>query len=345
LQVAQHDAVRLEAGEAEALATALFVAAGATDENARAVAAHLVESERLGLSSHGLLRVPQYLAEIAAGEIDPAATPSLERRAAVDGNRSLGPVAAMFGADEAVRLASTEGVALVTVRRTAHAGRIGAYVERIARSGLLGVAFCSAPRSGHRVAPFGAIDGRISTNPIAYAVPTPADPIVADFSTSVVPEGVVRRLRELGLPAPEGALHDADGRPTDDPAALYAKPPGTILPLGGERFGHKGFALALLVEVLATLLAGDETDDASRYGNNLALLAVATDDGFRARAGRLADYVRSARPADAARPVLLPGDPERLRAQAGAALAVDRPTWEALVAAAQERGIEPPEPV
>src|SRR5919201_1210577 len=216
----------MDAGDAEALATALFRAAGAPEANARVVAGHLVESELLGLSSHGLLRVAQYLEEVASGETDPAAVPSIKRRAgaraAVDGHRSFGQVAARAGADEAVRIASAEGVAFVTVRHTAHAGRIGAYVERIARSGLVGVAFCSGPRPGHRVAPFGGVDARLATNPIAYAVPTAGEPIVADFSTSTVPEGVVRRLREVGLPAPERTLQNAEGRPVVDAGALYA---------------------------------------------------------------------------------------------------------------------------
>jgi len=339
----------LDPRDAEALAAALFLAAGAGEAAARLVAQHLVESDLLGLHSHGLLRVPQYLGEIASGEIDPAATPSIERssatRAAVDGNRSFGQVAASFAADEACRTAREAEVVVVTVCRTGHAGRIGAYAERLARAGLVGIVACSGPRVGHRVAPFGAVEARLSTNPIAYAFPAPGGPIVADFSTSTVPEGVVRRLLDLGLPAPEETLHDPVGRPTTDPAALYGEPRGTILPLGGERFGHKGFALALLVEVLATLLAREETADATRFGNNLALVGIATDGGFEARAGRLAEYIRSARPADPARAVLMPGDPERLRAAAAPGVAVDGATWERLVEAARRAGVELPAPL
>ncbi|RXL51382.1 oxidoreductase, partial [Citrobacter sp. AAK_AS5] len=77
----------------------------------------------------------------------------------------------------------------------------------------LGIAVCSGPRTGHWVAPFGGREGKLSTNPIAFACPVAGgDPIVADFSTSVVPEGVVRSLRNRGLPTPEGAIRDAEGR-------------------------------------------------------------------------------------------------------------------------------------
>jgi len=338
--------VLLDRDAAESFATALFRAAGGTVAVSQVVARHLVDSDSRGVPSHGLLRVPQYLDEIAAGEIDPAALPTRDRasgaRVWLDGNRCFGPVAGWAAVDEATAATTVAGIAIVTVRHTGHAGRIGDYVERAARAGLVAVAYCSGPRSGHRVAPFGATEGRLSTNPIAFAFPTPSEPVVADFSTSAVPEGVVRRMHELGLPVPEGAVQDPAGRPTTDAGVLYSTPPGTILPLGGSGFGHKGFALGVLVEVLATLLAGDETADASRYGTNLALITIGADTEFPARAGRLADYVRSAAPADPARPVLMPGDPERAFAEREVGVRVDRSTWAALVAAAYERNVPLP---
>jgi uncharacterized oxidoreductase len=331
------------------LAADLLVSAGARADAARIVAQHLVESDRAGVPSHGVMRIPQYLEQIASGEIDPAATPARERSSGahvrVDGKRSFGQVAAAFAVDAAVEAARASGVAVVTVRHTGHAGRIGAYAEQLAEARLLAVVYCSGPRSGHWVAPFGGIEGRVATNPIAYAFPAVGGAVVADFSTSAVPEGVIRRMRELGLPAPQGSLQDASGRPAHDPDALYAEPPGTILPLGGERFGHKGFALGLLVEAMATLLTGDDTVDGSRYGNNLALVAIAVDPGFEARAATLAEYVRSARPADPARPVLMPGDPERRARAAENGVPVDATTWRTLAVLAHERDVELPSPV
>lgn len=325
---------------------ALLRSSGANKTSAEIVARHLVESDLRGVASHGLMRVRQYLDEIAAGEIDPAGAPSYERieaaRIWVEGNHCFGQLAGSFAADEAAKTARVHGIAVVTVRHTGHAGRIGAYAEHLARSGLMALACCSGPRSGHRVAPFGGAEGRLATNPIAYAFPTQGEPVVADFSTSAVPEGTVRRLRELDLPVPEGALQDASGRMVTEPGVLYATPPGTILPLGGQRFGHKGFALALLVEALATLLSGDDTADATRYGNNLALIGIATDAGFEHRAERLVEYVRSARPIDPGRPVLMPGDPERRLSDAATAIRIDGSTWEALRGAARERSVRPP---
>ena len=331
--------------EATQFAGALFRAAGATGENARIVANHLVQCSLMGLHSHGLMRVAQYLDGIEAGETDPAAMPDVDFRhgafVRLEGKRAFGQVGGAAAVEETVKLAAANGIAAAVVRRVGHAGRIGAYAQTLAERGYVGVAFCSGPPSGHWVAPYGGLEGRTATNPIAYALP--ADPpIVADFSTSTVPEGVVRVLRDRGAETPPGVLQDAAGVPSTDPNLLYAVPPGTILPLGGEQFGYKGTALALLVEAFATLLAGDDTDDRTRFGNNLAVLALAPDSGFGARAMRMADYVRSSRPADASRPVMIPGEPEQLRLADADAVVVDEPTWQSLAALARRHGLDPP---
>jgi len=329
------------------LGEGLLRAAGAPAPAAAAVIAHLLDADAMGLRSHGIIRVPQYLGDIARGEIAPAAEPVVTRgaagRAQVDGNRGFGQVVGLVMAREAVALARGAGVAFVTGRHMGHTGRIGAYAEAMAAAGMLGIAVCSGPRSGHFVAPFGGLDGRVATNPIAYAYPS-ADggPVVADFSTSVAPEGVIRSLLHRGLPAPPGALRDAAGRPTDDPAALYASPRGAIQPLGGAA-GYRGTALALLVDVLAALLAEDDADDPARAGSNLAMLAIATDGAFAGRAARMSRYVRSSRPIDPARPVLLPGEREQGAAARAGDVPVDGPTWAALSTAAQAAGVALPD--
>jgi uncharacterized oxidoreductase len=192
---------------------------------------------------------------------------------------------------------------------------------------------------GHRVAPFGGSEARLATNPIAFGIPSSSDPIVGDFSTAVAPEGVIRVLRNLGMPAPEGTLLGPDGVPTTDPSVLYEDPPGTILPLGGMQLGHRGFGLGLLVEALATLLARDETDDRQRKGSNLAVLAVSVDDEFASRTDRLIEYVRSAKPIDAAVPVMVPGEREYRRRRQSQSVLVDQRTWDQVTAFARDRGV------
>jgi uncharacterized oxidoreductase len=328
------------------LSCALLERAGAPAGRARVVVDHLLESDAIGLPSHGIIRMPQYLDEIARGEIRPDASISIDRpvvsRLVVDGGDCFGQVVGHAMVDALGPVALETGIAFATGRHMGHTGRIGAYPAALAQRGMVAIAVCSGPRSGHRVAPFGGREGRLATNPIAFAYPVAGEPaVVADFSTAATAEGVIRNLRNRGLQAPEGALRDATGRPTTDPNALYVDPPGTIQPLGGP-LGYRGTALGILVEVLGTLLASDDTVDETRTGSNLALLAIAPQPGFADLAQRLGAYVRSAPAIRPEMPVLMPGDRERAAALASAPVSVDGRTWRDLVVRATAAGIPMP---
>jgi LDH2 family malate/lactate/ureidoglycolate dehydrogenase len=330
------------------LGIALLEHAGASPKHARIVMDHLVESSAMELHSHGVMRIPQYLAEIEAGVIHPRAEPMIEKtapsRLAIDGKRGFGQVVGMLMAEAVAPVARDAGIAMANGRHLGHTGRIGAYPEALARQGLIGLALCNGAPSGHWVAAFGGRDGRISTNPIAVGWPVEGRaPVVADFSTAAAPEGVVRVMRDRGALAPEGYLRDADGRPTRDPNVLYAKPKGAIQPLGGE-LGYRGTSLALLVEVLTTLLNGDAVDDHSRKGTDMTIVAIAPQSGFAELARGLSDHIRSSPPLDPSRPVLMPGDRERIAADRDATLRVDGPTWGAISAAAKRVGLKMPVP-
>ena len=335
--------------EMRRFARSLFEAYGATRENAAIVGDHLVESSLVGMHSHGLIRIPQYIREIEEGLLDPAARPARSvadgLRVSVDGNRGFGQVAAAFAVTEAVEMAAAHGLAVVTVRRCGHVGRVGVYPETIARKGYVGIAFCSAAPSTQRVAPFRAREARLSTNPIAYAFPTGTDPVVGDIATSAIAEGKIRSLRNRGLSAPEGTLRDGWGRLSTDPNVLYASPPGALQPLGGPEFGHKGFALSMLVEAMTTLLSQEDPLDASRHGNVLTLISVAIDPAYVTRAERLVTHIRSAAPIDPARPVVLPGDPERQAHRTAEGVLIDTPTWNSITALAKARQLALPAPI
>jgi LDH2 family malate/lactate/ureidoglycolate dehydrogenase len=328
------------------LGQALLEHAGAPPEYARIVTEHLVAASAMGLHSHGVMRVPQYIAEIESGIIDPRAEPKIVQtaasRLAVDGRRGFGQVVGMLMVKSLVPLARATGIAMANGRYLGHTGRIGAYPEALAKAGLVGLAVCNGAPSGHWVAPFGGRDGRLSTNPIAIAWPVDGEaPVVADFSTAASPEGVVRVLRDRGAEAPEGTLRDAEGRPSRDPNVLYAVPRGTIQPLG-EKLGYRGTALALFVEVLTTTLNGDEIDDQSRKGTDMTLLAIAPQPGFEFFARHLSDHLRASPPLDPARPVMMPGDREQAAAGAATLLRVDGPTWDAMIDAAGRAGLAVP---
>jgi len=293
-----------------------------------------------------VMRIAQYLAEIEAGIIDPAAEPEIAQtgtsRLEVDGRRGFGQVVGMRMVDALIAVVRSTGIAMINGRHLGHTGRIGAYPEALAQAGLIGLAVCNGAPSGHWVAAFGGREGRISTNPIAIAWPVEGQrPVVADFSTAAAPEGVIRVLRDRAVPAPMGWLRDAEGRPSDDPNVLYAKPKGAIQPLGGS-LGYRGTALALFVEVLTTMLNGDAVDDGSRKGTDMTLVAIAPQDGFERLARGLSDHIRASPPLDPERPVLMPGDRERAAADRALPLRVDGPTWAALTSAARRAGIAMP---
>ncbi|MFN8518937.1 MAG: Ldh family oxidoreductase [Chloroflexota bacterium] len=340
-------AVLVERAAIVATGCALLECAGALPAHARTVLDHLADASAMGLHSHGLMRIPQYLREIGLGEIAPAEIPAIERssptRLVVDGRRGFGQVVGMALVESLVPMAREQGMALATGHTLGHTGRVGAYPEAIARAGLIGIAACSGPPSGHWVAPFGGRDGRISTNPLAFAWPVAGDdPVVADFSTAATAEGVVRSLRNRGLAAPDGMLRDADGQATTDPNTLYDSPRGAIQPLGGP-LGYRGTALAMLVEVLAATLSGESIDDASRVGTDIALLAIAPSGGFADLASRLSEHIRSTRPIDPGNPVQVPGDRERRAARSTTRLLVDGPTWLALRDATGAAGLPLPD--
>jgi uncharacterized oxidoreductase len=202
----------------------------------------------------------------------------------------------------------------VITRRCNHVGRLGAWVQLAADEGTLALATCNSPVHGHDVLPWGGRDGRLGTNPIAYAVPTGGLPIVADFSTSVAPEGKLRFYRNEGKSVPDGWILDADGRPTNDPRAFYGPPRGNILPLGAGA-GHKGFALGLLVEILGSALAGIGTQDPQAFGNGVCFIVVDPSafcplEEFRRLMDQTVAYIKSSQPAPGFDEVLVPGELE-----------------------------------
>jgi uncharacterized oxidoreductase len=326
--------------ELSRISSALFQAAGAPAGEAQLVAEQLSTSSLMGHDSHGVIRVPEYIDLVERGTIVPGAAVRVARTAGatavVDCGWNFGAIGASFAMARAIERAQQHKVACVVTRRCNHAGRIGAYVEQAAEKDLIAIATCNSPRHGHYVLPWGGSQGRLGTNPIAYAVPTHSDPIVADLATCVAPEGKIRVYKNQGIPLPEGWIVDSTGRPTTDPAAFYGPPPGAILPLGGAA-GHKGYALGLLAEILGSPLVGRDTADPNAAGNGLCFLVVDPQaflpiEDFKSLVDATVAYLKSSSPADGQGEVLVPGELEfrtrRKRLTEG--IPVDDLTWKAI---------------
>ncbi len=332
----------------------IFEASGSPPAGAAIVADHLVDCNLLGVDSHGLIRIPQYVSDIRKGEIQPAApvvvVRETETTAAVDCGWNFGQVGAMRATEVAVAKAREHHTACVVAQRCGHAGRLGAYTEFAARQGFIAMGFCNSPIHGHFVLPWGGREPRLATNPLSFAFPAGAqEPIVADFSTAASPEGKIRVYRDRQKALPEGWIVDAAGKPSTDPASFYGPPMGAILPFGRES-GYRGFALGLLVEVMGGALAGlNITVD--QPGNGVGFIVIDASafmpgEHFFELIEELRRYVKSSKPAEGFEEVLMPGEPElrtaRQRKLDGIPLA--ETTWQAILNCAHSLGVEWPAP-
>ncbi len=304
----------------ERLAAAILRGAGADDAEAKSVAHYLVKSDLVGHASHGVLRVKQYVEQIGKHQIVCRTKPQLVSEGpgfgVLEGGLGFGQMGAAHATHLACDKAATQGIALVALRNSAHVGRLGDWVELAAERGCASFHFVNTLATP-TVAPWGGRERRLSTNPLAWGMPIEGgEPIVVDLTTSVVAEGKVRLARAAGKRIPPGWIVDRDGQSSTDPNDLYSG--GALLPLGGLDAGHKGYALSLMVDLMAGALSGGGASGRDREinCNNFTIIAidttrVAADRYIENEAAQFAEWIRSATPTDASRPVLLPGDIER----------------------------------
>lgn len=227
--------------------------AGCDDPNAAAVARTIAEAERNGSTSHGLFRLPGYLASLASGKVNGHAVPREEHVTAsairLDGDRGFAPLAIEYGTPLLADAASSSGVAVLLIRNSFHFAALWPEVEALAARDLVGLA-CTVHTP--MVAPYGAGTPFFSTNPIAFAYPRPGqDPYVFDMATAAMARGDIGLAARDGRPVPEGVGLDAEGNATTDASEIHGG--GVILPFGG----HKGSAIATMIELLAAGLVGD----------------------------------------------------------------------------------------
>jgi (2R)-3-sulfolactate dehydrogenase (NADP+) len=290
----------LTAAEIEALAHRALCAAGASESNARALAAAIAAAERDGIASHGLAYLPTYCEHVGCGKVDGTATPELQRvkpgLLAVDAKTGFAHPAIDIGFAALIPLAREQGIAALAIRNSYNCGVLGYHTERLTRAGLLALGFTHAPAS---IAPSGGLRPVVGTNPFAIAVPDGAGgtAIAIDQSASVVAKSEIMRRNREGKAIPEGWAFGPDGRATTDPAVALK---GTMAPSGG----YKGVGVALLVEILAAAASGATLSiDASPFSGTaggppktgqffIAIDAAASSGGeFASRIARLVEAI------------------------------------------------------
>ena len=345
----------LFAADLEAFAVDLLEAAGASEAEAQRVAESLLDSNLRGYESHGVMRIPYYVDQIAKKEIVPGVELTIidqsPSKVVADGNWGFGQVQAQRLTHLLTEKARACGVAIGTLRQSSHVGRLGEYGEMCTAVGQVAIVMANTHGAARRVAPPGGTAPRLGTNPLAIAVPYGDEPLVLDFSTSATAEGKVRVKKISGQQCPEGWLLDNQGQPTTDPNTLYGNPPGTILPMGGSQT-YKGFGLGLMIDIFAGAISGGRVareTPLNPNGNCLFMMVVDPEHfggahHFTEEVSQLCDFVRGCPRAAGVEEILLPGDPERriMARHSDQGITLDAENWGALTKLAEKLGVTPP---
>ncbi|AOJ04009.1 oxidoreductase [Burkholderia mayonis] len=259
--------VVLSLDDVQALALRVLTHHGLSDAHAQAIANVVTQGQRDECHSHGVYRLLVCVRSLRVGKVDPRAAPTLRRRSSsivsVDAHRGFSLLAFETGLPVLVEMARRHGIAAMTINRCYHFSALWPEVEAIAAHGLAGLAMNP---SHSWVAPEGGAKPVFGTNPLAFAWPRPGGlPFVFDFATSAIARGDIELHAKADKPIPPHWAIDANGEPTTDPKAALQ---GAMRTFGG----HKGSALAAMVELLGGALIGDMT----------SLESMAFDDGVGA---------------------------------------------------------------
>ena len=327
----------IPAARLEAFTAACLEKLGVASADARLVAEMLVAANLRGVDSHGVVRLPHYATRLRNGTVN--ARPSITARrtgpstALVEGDAGMGQLVAARAMREAIALAKESGAGAVVARNSSHCGACAWFVEMAVKEGLIGVALT---HTDSIMVPPGMKRIFLGSNPIAFGAPG----VIIDMSTTHVAWGKILVARQEGKPIPPDWGIDADGRPTTDPHRVVG-----LAPTGG----HKGYALATMVEILCAQLAGvpfgrhvtkmyGELDKPRNLGHFMLALDVAR---FTARE-RFAQDIGAFLQEIEAEGALAPGDPERRSAERRRSEGIPLgSTLEELNALAAELGVTP----
>jgi uncharacterized oxidoreductase len=304
------------------LASTIVRAAGSNEDEAKAVADHLVVANLTGHDSHGVGMLPDYVKNSRIKVLVPNQTLKVVRDVGavlvLDAGRGYGQTMARdamkLGAERARQL----GCAVVGLRNSSHVGRIGFWAEQCAAEGLMSLHFVNVADHDPLQAPFGCSSARLGTNPFCIGIPgADGKPmLLLDMATSAIAFGKARVARNKGLPVPVGVLIDADGTPTTDPTTYVDTRKGALLSFGL----HKGSGLAIFCEILGGAMIGGQTiaphhERLDGIVNSMFSLivdpAVFGDlDTMRQEVQAVIDWIKASPPAPGFEAVLMPGEPE-----------------------------------
>lgn len=309
----------LSEAELSALATQALVGLSLTPADAADTAGILVLAEMFGLTTHGVGRIESYGERLDIGGINPRPSIRLERVAPalirVDGDNGVGPLVGKRALEAAMEAAATTGVALALARGSNHFGPVSPYCHMAAQAGFATLIGSNATTT---IAPWGGSEARLGNSPCGFGFPNPGgDPIILDMAISVAARAKIRNAAKTGQAIPGTWATDRTGRPTTDPKEALD---GFLLPIGG----HKGYGLALVVDLLAGLLSGaaylthvkswvDSPDEPQNLGHYFLVIDTKRLGAAEWLSGRMSDFagiLHATPPADPNSPVLVPGEIE-----------------------------------
>ena len=313
-----NDTTRVPADRIAAFIARAFVGAGLPDNDARTLAALMVEADLRGSDTHGVIRLPLYIRRLRAGGINP--TPNIrvvgERpsTALIDGDNGMGHLVMNRAAALAIAKAKTNGIGWVGARMSNHAGPAALYVTMPLKHDMVGLYF--AVGSSNHLPPWGGSESLLGTNPMAIAVPALDEPpIVLDMSPTVAAFGKVRLKAQRGEQMPIGWMIDRQGKPLIDPKRADE---GHLLPIGD----YKGSGLSLIIGLLAGALnraaLGREVVDfvkeaGTPTNTGQAIAAISIDafmpaDEFKRSVDRLVRDIRNSPRLPGVERIWLPGE-------------------------------------
>lgn len=240
------------------LGAVLFEHAGLRADMSTSVSRALVTADAMGHTTHGMALVPWYLDALSDGQMRCNGEVEVlsDRGSCVAWQGECLPGAWLVeqAIDLALARVDAHGVVTVSIAGAHHIGALVVYLPRLTERGLMCILSCSGPAAGG-VAPFGGTCGLLTPNPIACGIPTAGDPVLLDISASITTNNRARQLARAGARLPGAWVMDSLGVASDDPSVAVTDG-GTLLPVGGIDHGHKGFAMALMVEALTQGLSG-----------------------------------------------------------------------------------------
>jgi len=301
-----------------AFATAAYARVGMPPDDARLAADTLVQADLWGHQSHGLMRLPWYVARLQAGTARPVAAPEqivdVGAVGVIDGHDGMGQVVTAHAARDVIRRAKTHGIGAVAVRNSNHFGTAMYYTLMAPPAGC--IMFLSTNASP-AMAPWGGRQKSVGNNPWSWSAPAGRHaPLVLDIANTAVARGKIYLARQRNTQIPAGWAIDAHGVPTTDPEAALA---GIIQPMAG----HKGYAISVVMDMLSGILTGSgwgpavfgpyQAEKRSGAGHLLIALNVEVFQPLAAFNARMEDMIaglKTAPLADGTDEIFYPGEIE-----------------------------------